>query len=331
MSSTTPNIFNYATKELSQDAFFIWLLQWAAKEYSDHPMHKVGRGFLQLLMNDETYVCDKIKITKQWKKVDIVASIDNKDFIVIEDKTNSHRHSDQLEKYAEAARNHCKKKDLNPPTLVYLKTGNEDDRNFPAIEALGYTVITRKKILQLLIQYSAIENETFQDFLKYLNQIEQDTQDGYTNLTTLKTNLRATEGLFMALGKRTNHNNYYWDLYRGGKLPLFRFNTIEVEDYRLKIFVDTKALGVFVKIRTYTPSIKRNKEIFRALKELAHADLSISWRKNSKSGVEAILCQVDKPFHPTNKDKLDLDYLIRNMEMLEQTIFKFKEASMSPA
>ncbi|WP_417607978.1 PD-(D/E)XK nuclease family protein [Owenweeksia hongkongensis] len=325
MNSTSPNIFDYATKELSQDAFFTWLIKWADKEYAGLPMHEAGIGFLRLLMNDETYQCDKVKTSNQWKKVDIVATIDKKDFIVIEDKTNSFRHSQQLEKYAIEAKTHCKNKKLNPPTLIYLKTGNEDERNFPTIESLGYTVITRGEILQMLKKFSSIENEIFQDFLNYLDKIEQDTQLGYIDLEVLKTNLRATEGLFMALSKKMTHNDYYWDLYRGGQLPLFRYNTVKVEDYRLKIFVDTKAPGVFVKIRTSNPSIKKNKAIFKALRELTPEHLSISWRKGSKSGKEAILCQVDSPFHPTDSNKLDLNYLTRTLETLEQIILKYKK------
>ena len=30
---TTPNLFKFATSELSQDAFICWLLSWAKKDY----------------------------------------------------------------------------------------------------------------------------------------------------------------------------------------------------------------------------------------------------------------------------------------------------------
>jgi hypothetical protein len=30
-----PNLFSYATSELSQDAFICWLLSWASLEYKD--------------------------------------------------------------------------------------------------------------------------------------------------------------------------------------------------------------------------------------------------------------------------------------------------------
>ena len=30
-----PNLFDYATSELSQDAFLTWLIQWADEDYKD--------------------------------------------------------------------------------------------------------------------------------------------------------------------------------------------------------------------------------------------------------------------------------------------------------
>lgn len=33
-NSTEPNIFHFATKELSQDAFLCWLLSWAKNDYN---------------------------------------------------------------------------------------------------------------------------------------------------------------------------------------------------------------------------------------------------------------------------------------------------------
>ena len=40
----TPNLFDYATKELSQDAFFCWLLAWADEECrdADSTLHALG-------------------------------------------------------------------------------------------------------------------------------------------------------------------------------------------------------------------------------------------------------------------------------------------------
>ena len=48
-----PNLFDYATKELSQDAVICWLLKWSgaqAEEASDHGLQELGRAFVQALL-----------------------------------------------------------------------------------------------------------------------------------------------------------------------------------------------------------------------------------------------------------------------------------------
>jgi hypothetical protein len=48
-----PNIFSFATKELSQDAFICWLASWAKSECRqlDEPLHATATAFLDALVN----------------------------------------------------------------------------------------------------------------------------------------------------------------------------------------------------------------------------------------------------------------------------------------
>ena len=49
------NLFNFATSELSQDAFFCWSLNWlAVKEDSEDPYYKYGKAMLDLFLGDNT-------------------------------------------------------------------------------------------------------------------------------------------------------------------------------------------------------------------------------------------------------------------------------------
>lgn len=47
-----PNLFYFATSELSQDAVLCWLAEWAKPEYSetDPQLHQLGKEFLHLLL-----------------------------------------------------------------------------------------------------------------------------------------------------------------------------------------------------------------------------------------------------------------------------------------
>ena len=44
-----PNIFKIATKELSQDGFFTWLLKWADPTYNTD-LHDCAQKFVELLV-----------------------------------------------------------------------------------------------------------------------------------------------------------------------------------------------------------------------------------------------------------------------------------------
>lgn len=49
-----PNIFHYATKELSQDAMSCWLIDWAGQNEDscvERDLRACGREFVQALLN----------------------------------------------------------------------------------------------------------------------------------------------------------------------------------------------------------------------------------------------------------------------------------------
>ncbi|HHG86076.1 MAG TPA: hypothetical protein ENJ82_15110, partial [Bacteroidetes bacterium] len=98
-----PNIFDYATSELSQDAFLTWLIKWADKDYQEinSPLNACAISFVQeLLGKDKSYTIETIETGRQWKNIDIWALVNNQYFLVIEDKKGTKEHSDQLNRYS---------------------------------------------------------------------------------------------------------------------------------------------------------------------------------------------------------------------------------------
>ena len=109
----TPNIFDYATSELSQDAFLCWLIACAG---CHQPFQKLGKDFIRFLYNPAS--ANEMKVQQvelveneecpypwtQYKKIDVYfqAIVDNKKVsFIIEDKTGTQMHSNQLKRYAE--------------------------------------------------------------------------------------------------------------------------------------------------------------------------------------------------------------------------------------
>lgn len=120
MINNRPNIFEFATKELSQDAMVYWLLK--CLDSQDSAYRQIGLDFIRLILDGTGIPVDTIKLdpctpTKECH-MDVYAVIytQNKLYpIIFEDKTNTYLHNEQIERYsttvAEWMRPHRRKKD----------------------------------------------------------------------------------------------------------------------------------------------------------------------------------------------------------------------------
>ena len=93
------NIFDYATKELTQDAFLMWLLD--SYEDDDSNIRDISRKFVNFLLGKKINNVKWIWVKPQWKKIDVTCHIqcnNVKHLIYIEDKTDSYEHN-QLDTY----------------------------------------------------------------------------------------------------------------------------------------------------------------------------------------------------------------------------------------
>jgi hypothetical protein len=104
-----PNLFKIATSELSQDGFLTWLLQWGDNSCADenNNLYNVAQSFIKILV-DEDITINSVKAGRHWADIDVWTEINNEIFIIIEDKTNTSEHSNQLERYKKIAEKHYK-------------------------------------------------------------------------------------------------------------------------------------------------------------------------------------------------------------------------------
>ena len=69
MNSNAPNLFHYATKELSQDAMICWLIKWAGQGKGGGPeqeeLRRCGRRFVSALLNHKS--ADPIELEDEVK------------------------------------------------------------------------------------------------------------------------------------------------------------------------------------------------------------------------------------------------------------------------
>ena len=98
------NIFNFATNELSQDAFICWCLNWINMPVRDDNAsgRQFGSRFLSRLLNG-TYDVSKVNqvyIFRQLLNIDVLVLVPElQAALIIEDKTSSQEHGNQINRY----------------------------------------------------------------------------------------------------------------------------------------------------------------------------------------------------------------------------------------
>jgi hypothetical protein len=209
-----PNIFNIATKELSQDAFIAWLLMWADPENAAHSeeLNKCGSAFASELIKTTYHDFDEpitnIQVERQWNRVDVMAEVNNRYCIVIEDKTNTAQHSGQLERYREIAEEWCDEYQYLPPVCIYLKTGNEHQSGLNSVENDGYRIFLRRDFLELLRKYQP-ESDIYNDFRERLEMLEKANNEWGTK--PIKDWIDTDwQGFFQFLEQELPHLGWQW-------------------------------------------------------------------------------------------------------------------------
>jgi hypothetical protein len=149
----SPNIFSFATSELSQDAFFAYLLDWARPELAADTsgMHTVGTEFVRLLCKKHSIKFRKVadlKVETQVKNIDVllyVAFEDGEQYVfVIEDKIHAGSYNDLL-KYVGVGQSEYATVPPEHVRGIYLRTGNQAD--YSAILKDQFQVVERKDLL----------------------------------------------------------------------------------------------------------------------------------------------------------------------------------------
>jgi len=169
------NLFTYATSELSQDAFICWLTSYAMiNAKRDDGLTECAKAFLRECISASKFIIpDDIIVTeapiKQCASIDVLITVNNTFKIIVEDKTFSHEHDDQLQRYVTTIQTECPDCTI---CKIYFKTGFQSDLS--QVENAGYIVFSRKRIIELLEPYvGMIQNQIFLDYFEYLNTYEQ--------------------------------------------------------------------------------------------------------------------------------------------------------------
>ena len=236
-----PNIFQIATKELSQDGFFTWLIQWANSNNAQYNqvLHEVAQDFVRFLLDKpDDFQITKVNADRQWKNIDIWVEVNDDLFIIIEDKTNTGQHSNQLSRYKETAIEHYKEK--RQIICIYLKTGSESKSSLKKVKEQDYRIIDRKKLLMFFAKYQ-IANDIYSDFVERIKSIEK-SEKSYETLPIKKWHWDSWAGFYQFLDEKLNINDWqYVSNPNGGFLGLW-WHFLDWKDYYVYLQIEQGSL-----------------------------------------------------------------------------------------
>jgi hypothetical protein len=168
-----PNLFELATKELSQDGFIAWLLLWAnpSNKKHDEKLNVCAAGFARLLIGKKDLEITKVEAGRQRDKIDVWAKINDKYLIIIEDKIDTSEHGNQLKRYREAASKWYPEEKLEL-ICIYLKTGTESKSSIEKIRSKEFKYISRSDLINFFKNYNGIKNNIYIDFTEKIINAE---------------------------------------------------------------------------------------------------------------------------------------------------------------
>ncbi|MBH24055.1 MAG: hypothetical protein CMH57_06320 [Myxococcales bacterium] len=209
----TPNLFHYATSELSQDAFLCWLLAWADEAHAEAnpPLHRAGALFARRLLEASGVTPPEslgaVQVERQYKNIDLLALVGERFVVVVEDKVHTSQHSGQLARYKEIAAADWPGREL---AAIYLKTGDQADT--ASAKAAGFAPFMRSDLLAVLHEGETfgVTNAIFLDFLRHLQRIEDTVQSYQTRRPAAwKARDPAWKGFYQALQRELGEGGWH--------------------------------------------------------------------------------------------------------------------------
>ena len=197
-----PNLFAYATKELSQDAVICWLIEWSATQANDpdeQALRDLGRAFVESLLGKHGVTLQgqvqSADIRQQDCRIDVLVRIRDENaehVLLIEDKTapapNVHttgetliKLCDRLQGYRKCVRNgKTQLETVHEHWPVYLTIANQSLAKDHTIQGrTGFEIFRRNNFLEVLNGYQGA-HPIVTDFRDHLQRLEDDFESYLT-------------------------------------------------------------------------------------------------------------------------------------------------------
>ncbi|MEN2751242.1 PD-(D/E)XK nuclease family protein [Psychrobacter sp. FBL11] len=327
---TTPNLFKFATSELSQDAFICWLLSWADQDYqtgSDKhkALNRLATSMLALFFkkagNSLPSRIDKIVVKRQVSNIDALCIINDTYCVLIEDKVGSVQHSDQLVRYKQFMLNgHAQTFTEDKIIPIYLQT--HDQSNYKAVLKDGFYPVTRRDLLDIFNseQDAALqESDIYIDYLNYLQSIEEAVQS-FKSKPVREWKKRAWIGFFQYLQSYLGEGSWKYVANKsGGFMGFWAFKQV-VGDVAVYLLLEQDKVCFKVFVPSSEGRSKIRNELYKLFKtEASKFDLNVTKPKRFGSGEDMTFAILDTDVFES-EDSIDLQQVDSLMDEVQKFI-----------
>ena len=274
------NIFKYATSELSQDAVICWILSFYNDKNSK--LYNLAKELLSSFVELETED-NKIEIKQQFYKTDILIHFPNtKKVVIIEDKTYTSEHDEQIAKYVEKISKSDKYKGCKI-YVVYFKTGFYYDndklveykcQNTKDNKFAGFKSIHGEDFQKILQKYKNID-ATLDMYIEYLDNLIKwyDTYGKFDDISHERfwdwnvaqyyiAQYNLMREIFPEEKWNKDDKSKLYMIYSGSSRgrPWTEIKILNGTDHKVFWRIDTDNKGPYLSLRYYNPYDKDNDE-----------------------------------------------------------------------
>ena len=334
-----PNLYGFATKELSQDATIAYILAWADPSYREsHPrLYSFGTELLRSLLQTQEVDLPQIEthfIETQVNKIDIVVQInpgENGVLLIIEDKVSAQEGPYQIEGYKDAAKEKYSGK-YDRLVAVYLKTGNESQASLPNESKCGRFM--RRDFLGVLNRFQDTGNTIVYDFRTHLQGWEDDTTKWESaSYVEWRCTYRSWEGFYAGIERRWG-GDCGWNYVHLGDFYGCWLSTkyIEIENRHADLYIQIHdAMRLTVRLGSGTARDKVSSQfmyqVLDALNEEVSGGIRIEKAGTFRGGVTAAVANVTfdgkGPWFAVDRNGVvNMDATIERLRRLEELVKK---------
>lgn len=328
---TTPNLFKFATSELSQDAFICWLLSWADQDYQTgndkhRALNRLATSVLALFFkkagNSLPSRIDKIVVKRQANNIDVLCIINDTYCVLIEDKVGSLQHSDQLIRYKQFMLNgHVQTFTEDKIIPIYLQT--HDQSNYKAVLKDGFYPVTRKDLLDLFNseRNAALqESDIYSDYHNHLQSIEEAVQS-FKSKPVNEWKKRAWIGFFQHLQSYLGEGNWgYVANPSGGFMGFWGLGHRVENNIDIYLQIEQEKICFKMSVPDKERRSKIRNEFYKLFKiEASDFDLKVTKPKRFGSGRHMTFAVLDTDIFD-GKSSIDLQQVDRLMNEVQKFI-----------